>query len=322
MYLEPITVKLTPLNSSNPTITKTTSTSPLILPALKHDTYTVAITSEAYSPYTTQVVIDGDTTLNIHLQVPIVQTVEWRPMSTVTTIPVTTQYIDDPTLNQGVEVVDSQGTQGKTTKTWEAEFIDGVATGNKRNEQVSTVPMVQRVIRRGTKVAQGPLVDVLTQENTGVTYSTNTYVNNERTTGDIIPMGGSSFELRQWENPSGGLNVLDGDLEPNSQYTLAFEMENVGPNFTKAHFVIGMAFFGGKHYFNGAQRTITPSAGEYNFTSNMLQSGKVTYHYQFTTEPDSPTGDYFQVNFDNDSNNTRIKYSKLALYKGHVNPYE
>ncbi|XJS09841.1 G5 domain-containing protein [Aerococcaceae bacterium WGS1372] len=319
--MEQITVKLTPLNSSNPTITRSTTDSKLVLPKLKHDTYTLSITSAVYSPYTTQVVIDGDTTLNIHLDVPIVQTVEWRPMSTVTTIPITTRYVDDPNLNQGAEVVESQGAVGKTTKTWEAEYINGVATGKKRNEKTSTVPMVQRVVKRGTKVPQGPLVDVLTQKNTGVTYSTNTYVNNQRTTKDEIPTGGSPFELRQWESPSGGLNILDGDLEPNSQYTLAFEMENVGPNFTKAHFVIGMAFFGGKHYFNGAQRTVTPNAGEYNFTSNMSQSGKVTYYYQFTTEPNSPTGDYFQVNFDNDSNDTRIRYSKLALYKGHVNPY-
>ena len=50
----------------------------------------------------------------------------------------------------------------------------------------------------------------------------------------------------------------------------------------------------------------------------MSQSGKVTYYYQFTTEPDSPTGDYFQVNFDNAANNTKVKISKLALYEGIV----
>lgn len=312
---------MTPSKSTNPTINKTTNDPTLNLSDVTHDTYTLDITSDVYKPYKTTVVVNGETTLNIHLEALVTQQVEWRPKQTVTTIPVTTKYTNDTSLNIGVEIVDSEGTQGKITITWEAEYIDGVATGKKRNENTTTVPMVQRQVRRGTKPVQSELVDILTQENTSVTYSTNTYVNGEGTVGDAVPTGGSPFELRQWENPSGGLTISDGDLDPNSQYTLAFEMENTGSNFTKAHFVIGMTFFGGKHYFNGIEKSIPPSAGQYNFTSHMTQSGKVTYYYQFTTEPDSPTSDYFQVNFDNDANNTRVTISDLALYEGHVNPF-
>lgn len=312
---------MTPNKSTNPTINKTTTNATLNLSDVAHDTYTLQITSDVYKPYTTTVVVNGETTLNIHLEALVTQQVEWRPKQTVTTIPVTTKYTNDPSLNIGAEIVDSEGTQGKITITWEAEYIDGVATGKKRNENTTTVPMVQRQVRRGTKPVQSELVDILTQENTSVTYSTNTYVNGERTVEDAVPTGGSPFELRQWENPSGGLTISDGDLDPNSQYTLAFEMENTGSNFTKAYFVIGMTFFGGKHYFNGIEKSIPPNAGQYNFTSHMTQSGKVTYYYQFTTEPDSPTSDYFQVNFDNDANNTRVTISDLALYEGHVNPF-
>ena len=318
--MEQVTIKMTPSKSTNPVINRTTTNAKLSLSDVAHDTYVLDITSNVYKPYKTTVVVNSETTLNIHLEALVTQQIEWRPKSKVTTIPITTNYTDDSTLNKGVEIEDSAGTQGKTTETWEEEYIDGVATGNTRNHNTVTVNMIPRKVRRGTKPVQGELVDILTQKNTKVTGSTNTYVNNEHTVGDAVPTSGA-FELRQWENPSGGLNIFDGDLKANSQYTLAVEMENVGPNFTKAHFVIGMTFFGGKHYFNGVEKSISPNAGGYDFTSHMKQSGKVTYYYQFTTEPDSPTGDYFQLNFDNDANNTRVKISDFAIYEGHVNPF-
>lgn len=304
-------------------INKTTTNPTLNLSDVAHDTYTLDITSEVYKPYQTTVVVNGETTLNIHLEALVMQQIEWRPKSRVTTIPVTTIYTDDPTLNIGVEIEDSTGTQGKTTVTWEEEYVNGVTTGNKRNENMVTVNMVPRQVRRGTREAPIELIDVLTQANTAVTYSTNTYVNNNRTVGDAVPTGGSPFELRQWENPSGGLTISDGDLEANKPYTLAFTMERTGGSpIQTAHFVIGMTYFGGKHYFNGNEKTITPSQGQYPFFVNISNTGKYKYFYQFWTEPDSPTNDYFQVNFDNDANDTNVTISDLALYEGHVDPFE
>lgn len=321
--MEQVTVKMTPSKSTNPVINRTTTDATLNLSDVVHDTYTLDITSDVYKPYKTTVVVNGETSLNIHLEALVTQQVEWRPKQRVTTIPITTTYTDDPTLNKGVEIEDSAGTQGKTTITWEAEYINGVATGKKRNEKTVTVDMVPRKVRRGTKPVQVELNNVLTQANTEVTYSTNTYVDGTRTEGDAVPTGGSAFELRQWENPSGGLTISDGDLEANKPYTLAFTMERTGGSpIQTAHFVIGMTFFGGKHYFNGVEKSIPPDAGQYVFTSHMTQSGKVTYYFQFTTESDSPTGDYFQLNFDNDANDTRVTISDLALYEGHVDPFE
>lgn len=319
--MEQVNVKLTPSNSSNPTITRTTSNPQLVLPDVAHDTYTLSITSDVYKPYSTSVVLNGEAELNIHLEALVTQSVEWLPRSKVTTIPITTNYTDDPTLNVGIEVVDSEGVMGKITETWEEEYIDGIATGRKRNENTTTVEMEQRQVRRGTKVPDVQLVNILTDDNVSATYSTNIYVDGARTEGDAVPIGGA-FELRQWDNPSGALTVSDGDLGPTALYTLAMEMENIGPAVETAKFVIGMSFFGGKHFFNGTEVSIPPSAGEYDFKAHFPNSGKVRYVFQFTTEPGTPMGDYFQVHFDNTANNTTVKLSNLGLYEGHVDPFE
>lgn len=319
--MEQVTVKLTPTNPSNPTITRNVTNPQLILSDVEHDTYQLQITSSSYKPYSTQVVFNGDTTLNIHLEALVTQLIEWRPQVTITTIPITTNYVDDPTLNVGVEQLISEGTIGKTTKTWEAQYINGVSTGQIRNQNESTVPMVPRQMKRGTKAPPTTLTNILTQSSVSVTHSTNTYVNNVRTASDIVPIDKSEFEIRQWDNPSGALSVHDVALSPNSPYTIAIELENVGTAIDTAKFIIGLAFFGGKHIFNGSEVSIPPEVGEYNFKPHMPNSGKVTYLYQFTTEPNTPDGDYFQFNFDNAANNTKVRMSNLALYQGHVNPF-
>ena len=115
--------------------------------------------------------------------------------------------------------------------------------------------------------------------------------------------------------------LFRSDLLPTTTYTLAMEMENIGTTIETAKFVIGLSFFGGKHFFNGIEVSIPPSAGEYNFKPHLPSSGKITYHFQFTTEPGTPDEGYFQANFDNASNNTIVRVSNLALYKGFVNPF-
>lgn len=315
--MEQITVKLTPTNPSNPTITRNVTSSQLILSDLEHDTYQLQITSTAYKPYSTQIIFNGDATLNLHLEALVTQVIEWRPKSKVTTIPITTVYTDDPTLNVGEEVVVSEGSLGKITETWEAEYINGVPSGNVRGNNSTTVDMVPRQVKRGTKVA---IEEILTQPNIKVTYSTNTFVDNVRTPQDAVPLGGGVFEIRQWDNPTGALNIYDGNLLPNTQYTIALQMENVGTAISKAHFVIGLAMFGGKHFFNGVEKSVPPDAGQYDFTAHFPNSGKVTYLYQFTSGETVPTGDYFQLNFDNATNNTKIRFSNVGLYEGHVDP--
>lgn len=316
--MEQVNVKLTPSDSSNPIVTRVTSNPQLILADIEHDSYALEITSDFYKSYTTNVVIDGDTVLNIHLEALVTQQIEWRPKSKVTTIPITTTYIDDSTLDVGIEIVESDGVLGKITETWEAEYVNNVATGATRNSNTTTVNMVQREVRRGTKVE---IVEILTQGSVAVTHSTNTYVNNVRTANDSVPIDGTIFEIRQWENPSGALNIMDSDLVASSPYTLAMEFENVGTAITTAKFVIGLSFFGGKHFFNGTEVSIPPAMGEYDFKSHMPASGKVQYHFQFTTEEETPVEDYFQVAFHNASKNTIVRFSKLAIYQGHINPF-
>lgn len=313
---------MTPNKSTNPTINKTTTNATLNLSNVAHDTYTLQITSDVYKPYTTTVVVNGETTVNIHLEALLELQAEWRPKSKVTTIPFTTEYIDDPALNIGVEIEESAGVLGKTTETWEAEYINGIASGRTRNHNTVTVDSVPKQIRRGTNDPNVVLENIITQENLLSTYATNIYKNNVRIPSDVVPIDGSLFEMRQWDNPTNAIEIGDGDLEPNSQYTIAFELEQVtGTVIEKAHFAIGMSFFGGAHYFNGTEVTIEPSAGEYVFTTHMPSSGKVTYLFQFTTEPDTPTGDTFRINFDNATNSTRVNVSSLGLYEGHVNPF-
>lgn len=316
--MEQIVIKLTPSNTNNPIITRTTSEPQVILNDVAHDTYTMAITSEVYKPYNTQIVLSGDTELNIHLEALVTQFVEWRTQSKVTTIPISTVYTDDATLNVGIEITDSEGTVGKTTETWESQYIDNVATGQKRNQSSTTIPMIPKQVRRGTKPIEVDLVNILTQANAKATYATNIFVNNVRTTQDAIPVDGSAFEMRQWDNPTGGISIYNGNLQPSSTYTIVMEMENVGAIIDKAHFVIGLQFFEGQHFFNDTLVTITPNAGQYNFKPHMPSSGKVTYRYQFNTLPGAPAEDYFQVNFDNAANNTKVKISKLSLYKGTI----
>lgn len=320
--MKQVTVRLIPSKSGNPIITRTTSDPQLILEDTAHDTYTLEITSAVYKPYSTTVVVDGETTVNIHLEALVTQSIEWRPKSTVTTIPVTTTYIEDSTLNQGVEIEVNAGVPGKTTETWEAEYVDGVATGNTRNRNVSTVNMIPRQVRRGTKVPEVELEDILTANNLEAGGATNIYVNGERTQGDVIPTGGQAFELVQFDPPAGAFLVRDGNLQANKQYTLAFSMENTGESsIQQAHFVIGMSYYGGTHYFNGVEKSVDPNAGQYPFLTHISNTGKYQYHYQFWTEPGTPEGDYFQVNFDNVARNTRVTISDLAIYEGHVDPY-
>lgn len=319
--MEQINIKLTPTNPNNPTITRVTTNPQLVIKDLEHDTYQLDVTSAVYKPYSKQIFFSGDSTFDIHLESLVDEVTEWRAKSNVTTIPITTVYTDDSTLDIGVEQVTIEGTIGKIIETWEAEYINNVPTGQIRNQNTTTVPMVQRKVRRGTKVPSVVLTDVLTQSNATVTYATNTYVDDVRTPSDAVPMGGATFEIRQWDNPTGALNVSDGDLMPNAPYTLAVELENVGTAIEVAKFVIGISYFGGKHIFNGLEVSIPPSMGEYNFKPHMPNSGKVEYLYQFTTEPGTPDGDFFQFNFDNAANNTKVRMSKLGLYEGHVDPF-
>lgn len=234
------------------------------------------------------------------------------------TIPFTTSRIADSSMNIGTETVTTVGSNGVRTIVETVTYTDGVETNRVTKSNNITTPMVPRVVRYGTKETEPTtLTSVLKQANIKPGGSTNTYVNGERTANDAIPID-KSFELRQWAAPSGAFNIFDGDLKPNTDYTIAFTMENVGTKIDRAWFVIGTAFFGGKHFFNGTERTITPSAGEYDFTSHLPATGAVNYVYHFTTSEHAPAGDYFQSGFDNSADNTKLKISNLGVYQGKV----
>lgn len=315
--MEQLSVTLKPNNTGNPTIVRNTSDPQLVIDGLAHDTYTVTVISDAYETYTGTLLVNADVSLNIALENLRVDIITWITQSLVTNIPITTVYTNDPSLPIGQESVTNEGIVGKTTKTWEAEYINGSASGVTRDmNTVITVPMVPRQVKRGT----GEPTSILTQENITATYATNIYQNNVRIPGDVVPLN-TPFEIRQLDEPSGSISIYDGMLEPNKPYTLALTMENKGTAIDMARFIIGLSFFGGEHFVNGVKVSIPPNAGEYNLKPYFPNTGIVKYHYQFYTEMDTPNGDYMQPGFSNATKNTIMLVSKVGVYNGHINPF-
>ena len=80
---------------------------------------------------------------------------------TVSTIPYSTQYVDDSTLPQGTEVVKQKGANGLITETYITKLLNGKTTSTELLSR-DTYSAMTRIVRRGT----GAVVNSSTEEQT------------------------------------------------------------------------------------------------------------------------------------------------------------
>ena len=80
---------------------------------------------------------------------------------TISTIPYSTQYIDDSTLPQGTEVVKQKGTNGLITETYITKLLNGKTISTELLSR-DTYSAMTRIVRRGT----GAVVNSSTEEQT------------------------------------------------------------------------------------------------------------------------------------------------------------
>lgn len=69
---------------------------------------------------------------------------------TIATIPYSTQYIDDSSLEEGKEVVQQRGTNGLKTQTYMTKMLDGKVISTTLLS-TDTYNAMARIVRRGTK---------------------------------------------------------------------------------------------------------------------------------------------------------------------------
>ena len=100
--------------------------------------------------------------------------------SKVSTIPFTTQYIEDSTLAAGKEVVEQKGTNGQITETYIIKKLNGKVVSTKLLSK-DTYSAMTRIVRRGTKgttttTPTAPTAPTETQPNTPTTETPATEV--------------------------------------------------------------------------------------------------------------------------------------------------
>ena len=94
---------------------------------------------------------------------------------TVSTIPTSTRYIDDPTLSVGTEKVKQKGANGRKTETYMTKMLDGKVISTTLLSK-DTYDAMQKIILRGTKgaVNTNTNTNTDTSANTGNTENTQT----------------------------------------------------------------------------------------------------------------------------------------------------
>lgn len=171
----------------------------------------------------------------------------------------------------------------------------------------------------GTPIEPEPeLVNVFTAGTVKIGGSTNTFVDNVRTSGDAIPVS-SPFELRQWAANWGGMNIPASDLKPDTVYTLVLEVEflnDVG-NFWLE---LGPNWFGGSFLKDNVPITVSPSAGQYPLKQHANPTGKTKFYYKFISGADVPSSHLLGIRANNGANNAKVMYHRLELFEGDVNP--
>ena len=101
---------------------------------------------------------------------------------TVSTIPTSTKYIDDPTLEAGKEKVKQKGANGKKTETYMTKMLNGKIISTTIISR-DTYDAMQKIILRGTKGATN--TNTKTESNkTNSTETTNKANNKNGTTNE------------------------------------------------------------------------------------------------------------------------------------------
>lgn len=162
------------------------------------------------------------------------------------------------------------------------------------------------------------LINVFTEGTVRIGGSTNTFVDNVRTSGDAIPVS-SPFELRQWAAPWGGMNVPATDLKPDTAYTLVIELEPLN-TVGEFYLELGENWFGGSFLKDNVPITVTPSAGQYPLKQHVNSTGKTKLYYKFTSGANAPSSNLLGVRASNTSNDTKVMYHRFELFEGDVNP--
>ncbi len=99
---------------------------------------------------------------------------------TITTIPYSTQYIDDSSLDEGTEVVQQSGANGLITETYISKYLDGKLVSTELLSR-DTYNAMTRIVKRGTKAVSSTTQETTTQESTTTTEQSTT-TESEQTT--------------------------------------------------------------------------------------------------------------------------------------------
>ena len=109
-------------------------------------------------------------------------TFEFRT-SKISTIPFTTQYIEDNTLTAGKEVVEQKGSNGQITETYIIKKLNGKVVSTKLLSK-DTYSAMTRIVKRGTKGATTTTPTAPTTPTTPTETQPNTPTNNPSTSTD------------------------------------------------------------------------------------------------------------------------------------------
>ena len=328
--MEEVTIKLTPRNTGNPTLTEKTTNISHTFRNVIHDTYDYEITSNSYNAVTGVVVVDGvenvDITLTELQKDPVIT---WVPKSRTRPKAFTTTTKNDSNLLPS-EGFTTGGTNGVETQTYELKHLDGQPTSEERNVSawVVTKQPVNRVITVGTKEETAPPAgnNILTPSNVRVSGSTDLQINGVKAASQTVA-DLSKVELRQWATPYGGVNIYAGDFAKNKNYTLAFRYEAKTSNVQAIRSTGNLAFWNHKAYIDG--NLISERSDAEITADKYIPQGKHTFVYQFSVgDVDNLSQHMFQLIFNqgvtgiSSSNAAILWLSDVGIYEGHVDPFK
>ena len=101
--------------------------------------------------------------------------------TTISTMPTSTKYVDDPTVPQGIEKVKQKGANGKKTETYMIKMLDGKVVSTTLLSKDTYDPM-QKIVIRGTKGATTNNSTNTTQNTTNTTTEKTQTTNKTETT--------------------------------------------------------------------------------------------------------------------------------------------
>lgn len=125
---------------------------------------------------------------------------------TISTIPTSTRYVDDPTLPVGTEKVKQKGANGRKTETYMTKMLDGKVVSTTVLSR-DTYDAMQKIILRGTKGATS------TNTNTSTNISTNTNANDSTNTENTGTEDTQTQTPTEVETPSNPANEGNKEKE-------------------------------------------------------------------------------------------------------------